>query len=165
MDVRLKQLRFKNFKGLTEFTFSPQGSDSTIRGDNATCKTSVADGWSWLLSGKDTRGRADFQIKPVDSNGAPYPGLDHLVEAVLSIDGKDKTLCKVYKEIWKKKRGHSQKTFGGHKVEPYIDGVPVKQKEWQKELDALFPEETVRILTDPHYLAGTTGTHFPQVTG
>lgn len=151
MQINLKSLTLNNFKGVAKFTLEPQGNDCLIRGSNATGKTTLFDAFLWLLFNKDSRGRSDFQIKTVDDNGEEYTGLDHSVEAVLDVDGKEITLKKLYKEQWTKKRGAAHKTLTGHTVDYYIDDVPVKQKEWKQKISELVEEETFKLLTSPFY--------------
>jgi len=155
--IYLMELRLYNFKGVGEFVFSPGGRDAIIRGDNATGKTTILDAWLWLLFGKDSRGKADFEIKTLktlDASGEPYRGLEHTVEAVLQTADRTIELAKVYREVWKKKRGSNVKHFSGHETRRYIDQVPVKQKDWDARIGELIKEETFRLLTDPHYVAG-----------
>ncbi|MGH9340099.1 MAG: AAA family ATPase, partial [Acidobacteriota bacterium] len=149
MKVTLHQLRLRNFKGVHEFTLDAAWEDVSIHGDNATGKTSLADAFHWLLFGKDSSGRANFEIKTLGADGEPEHGLDHSVEAELSLAGKKITLKKVYKEVWKKTRGSAQKTFAGNTTEHYIDGVPVRQAEYQQAIAELCDESVFRLLTDP----------------
>jgi len=151
MQVELIRLTLNNFKGVSNFTLEPQGKDCVVRGDNATGKTSLFDAFLWLLFNKDSRGRSDFQIKTVDENGEEYTGLDHSVEAALDVDGKEIALKKVYKEQWTKRKGSAHKTLTGHTVDYYIDGVPVKQKEWKQKISELVEEESFKLLTSPFY--------------
>mgnify|MGYP000409115462 CR=1 FL=1 len=154
MQIKLQSLKLQNFMGIRDYTFAPQGVSALIRGDNGVGKTTLFSAFLWLLFGKDAAGRSDFEIKPLDAEGNPLHGLDHMVEATLDVDGKQVRLCKVYKEKWTKKRGQTQKTLTGHSVDHYIDDVPVKKKEWEQRINDLIQEETFRLLTNPAYFAG-----------
>ena len=61
--VKLLKLSLNNFKGIKSFTLEPQGEDVNIYGDNAVGKTTIFDAFTWLLFGKDSLNRADFEIK------------------------------------------------------------------------------------------------------
>lgn len=63
--IKLISLYLKNFKGIKEL--NTNFSDLTnIRGENATGKTTVLDGFTWLLFDKDSQDRKDFEIKTLD---------------------------------------------------------------------------------------------------
>ncbi|HEA69114.1 MAG TPA: hypothetical protein ENI07_20220 [Desulfobacterales bacterium] len=86
MEIKLTKLTLVNFKGIGNFEFNPDGKNATIRGDNATGKTTVADAFRWLLFGKDTADRKDFAIKTLDKSGAAHSNMDHTVEAIIEIE-------------------------------------------------------------------------------
>jgi DNA repair exonuclease SbcCD ATPase subunit len=150
--MKLNRLTLKNFKGVRSFSIEPQGKSITISGENATGKTTVFDAFRWLLDGKDSQNRKDFEIKTLERNGEPIHGLDHEVEAELDLgEGKTVTLKKRYKEEWTKKRGSATATFSGHTIDHHINGVPVKQKEYTEAIDEIAPAEVFLLLTDPRY--------------
>ncbi len=153
MQIKLQSLKLQNFMGVRDYIFTPQGANAIVRGDNACGKTTLFSAFLWLLFNKDASGRTDFEIKPLDAESNPLHGLDHMVEAVLDVDGKEARLCKVFKEKWTKKRGQTTKTLTGHTTDYYVDGVPVKKKEWEAKINGLIEEETFRLLTNPAYFA------------
>ena len=67
--IRIKELRIINFKGIkaVKLDFGTTGNNS-IYGANASGKTSVFDAFMWLLFGKDSQGRSDFEVKQIDRN-------------------------------------------------------------------------------------------------
>lgn len=150
MDIRLDGLELTNFKGLPSYALVADGQDITIRGDNATGKTTLADAFRWLLFGKDTRDRTDFEIKTLE-HGEPIHNLDHVVEAMLLVDDAPLRLKKVFKEKWTKKRGQTRKEFTGHTTDHYIDNVPVQKKEWDARIGSIIDEETFKLLTSASY--------------
>jgi len=148
--ITLVKLHLVNFKGARNLTvdFSKR---TYLIGRNETGKTTLFDGWYWLLFGKDSTGSTEFGIKTTDADGNVLHGLDHSVEGVLSIDGKRLVLKKVYAEKWVKKRGSADSEFTGHSTDYYINDVPAKAKEYKDYIDSLVSEETFRLLTDPMY--------------
>lgn len=101
--MKLKKLKVRQFKGVRSFDFKPNGGSVSIRGMNASGKTTIADAVSWLLFDKDTRNRSadSFGLKTLDENGEPLHGEEHWVEASFSLeDGTSLTLKKVYQEKW-----------------------------------------------------------------
>lgn len=151
MEIRLQKLTLKYFKGIRKFELTLDGQDASVFGDNATGKTTLYDAFLWLLFDKDSLNRANFGIKTLDEDGEVLNGLDHEVEAALSVNGTPLTLKKVYYEKWTKTRGSSQKVFSGHTTDYFIDEVPVKKKEYIEKITELGEEEIFRLLTDPRY--------------
>ena len=170
--MKILSLKLTNFKGIRSFQISPEGADVSILGDNGTGKTTVFDAFTWLFSGKNSLGAADFEIKTLDENGNTIPGLDHEVEGIFDLDvfgsvippglehlkGKRITLRRVYHEVWTKQRGSATKQFSGHSTDYFTDGVPVKKNEYEAQIhNIIMPsmasdaEQTFRLLTDPRY--------------
>jgi hypothetical protein len=150
MNITLNRLTLGNFKGMS-FTLDTGGRrDVDIYGRNASGKTTLADAFSWLLFDKDSLGRSDFEIKTLDENGEAAHGVDHSVEAELSLDGDPITLKKVYREVWTKKRGNPTATFSGNTVNYFVDGVPVQKKEFVARIAEIAGDEsTFRLITSP----------------
>lgn len=149
--MRLLSLKLKNFKGVSALTFSPDGGNASICGDNGTGKTTVADSISWLLFDKDSKGNSKFDIKTQGADGQPIHNLEHIVEGVFDTI----TLKKTYKETWTKKRGSNAAEFTGHTTDYEVDGVPVQKKEYQARVAGIAPEEMFRLLTTPNYFPET----------
>jgi len=149
--MKLMKLSLRNFKGIETFVFEPNGRSTTIYGDNATGKTTLVDGWLWLLFGKDSQNKTDFEIKTLGPDGKPQHGLEHEVEGVLEVNGKELTLKKVYSENWTKKRGSASREFTGHSTDYYLDGVPVKKNEYEAKIDSILDEDAFKLLTNPRY--------------
>jgi DNA repair exonuclease SbcCD ATPase subunit len=152
--IVLERLTLRNFKGFKEFTLDTNGGNTDAYGDNGTGKTTLFDGFVWLLFGKDSANRSEklFEIKPLDITGnVKQHKLKHEVEADLLIDGRRKTLRRVYSEKWTKKRGSVVDSFTGNTTDFYIDSVPVKEKEYQVEIDSLIKEDLFKLLTSPSF--------------
>ena len=150
--MKLLSHRLANFKGIKTFTLDTQGGkDVSIYADNGVGKTTLADAFHWLLFDKDSQDKKDFSIKTLDANNNPIPGLNHEVEGVLELDGKELTLKKIYKEVWTKKRGSAQATFTGHTTDHFIDGVPVPKKDYLAKIDEIVNEDIFKLLTNPRY--------------
>ena len=150
--MRLNRLTLNNFKGIKSFTLDTRGEDVNIYGDNAVGKTTIFDAFTWLLFGKDSLNRADFEIKTLGPDGEPEHGLEHTVEAILELeDGSQLALKKVYQEKWTKKRGSATAEFTGHTTDHFVDGVPVQKKEYEARIADIIDEDTFKLLTNPKY--------------
>lgn len=148
-EIRLQDLVLTNFKGMN-FRLNAAGADIDVYGANATGKTTLADAFAWLLFDKDSLGRSDFEIKNLDSQGEAEHGLEHGVEAELTIDGRVITLKKVYHEVWTKKRGSAQAEYSGNTTDYWVNGVPVQKKDYVSTIAEIVGEESIfRLLTTP----------------
>ena len=148
-------MTLENFKGQKSFTFEPDGHDASIFGANGLGKTTIADAWRWLLFNKDTTNRTAFSIKTIDqTTGESIHFLEHSVEAVLDVDGKELILKKMLKEDWVKKRGEAEKQFKGHSISYWIDEVPcTKALEFTSKVNELINEDLFKLITDPLYFS------------
>ena len=150
-EIRLKEMCFVNFKGLRDLKVSFNGAVSTISGHNASGKTSIFDGFTWLLFGKDSQDRKAFDIKTIDNNGKVIPKIPHEVSAVLSVNGEEVRLCRRFNEKWVKRRGQSEEEFTGHEEERLYNDVPMSLKEWNEKIASLCSEQVFKMITNPVY--------------
>ena len=134
MEIKIFNLKLKNFKGIKELEVVFNGQNTNIYGRNATGKTTIFDAFKWLFFDKDSNDKKDFNIKTLDQNNKPIHFLEHEVEATLLIDGQDMTFKKVFQEKWVKKRGQSEQEFSGHETNYWIDEVPVKKKDYEEKM-------------------------------
>ena len=154
MELKLISLEIENFKGFRHAKFDFGGQDASIYGQNGAGKTSVYDAVTWLLFGKDSRGKSDFDIKPLTSEGdVKDHGAVTSVEALFSIDGREKKLARSYREVWSQRRGNPEASFDGHTSEYFIDGVPMKKSEFARQAGEIVPEDVFRLLTSVSYFA------------
>lgn len=156
--IKLDSLTAQNFKGLSETTINFVKS-TNIYGANATGKTSLLDAFMWLMFGKDSQGRSDFQTRPVDEDGAMVDGIEISVEAGLTIsddeteEAEDLTIKKTQKQNWVKKRGSDAPTFQGNTNSYEINGYPATQKEFDAKIASIIDESLFRLLTNPKTFA------------
>lgn len=154
MELKLISLEVENFKSFRHAKFDFGGRDASIYGQNGTGKTSVYDAVTWLLFGKDSRGKSDFDIKPLTPEGdVKDHGAVASVEALFSIDGREKKLARSYREVWSKKRGNPEAFFDGHTSDYFIDGVPMKKSEFARQVGKIVEEDLFRLLTSVSYFA------------
>ena len=87
MKIKVLKMVFRNFKGIKDLTVD--FSDRTeIKGKNGSCKTSIFDGFNWVLNGKNSIGEAKFDIRPKDENGIDIDFTDIYVALQMEVDGK-----------------------------------------------------------------------------
>lgn len=151
--MKLTKLELLNFKGLKAFKINFNG-DVIIRGDNATGKTTVFDSVCWLLFGKDSLDRADFEIKTLDG-GEPIHKVNHEVTGTFTLDeGGTVELKRVYREKYSSPRG-GEVTMTGHTTDYFVDGVPKKEKEYKEIVNSLVDENIFKLITNPLYFNET----------
>ncbi len=151
--MKLIRMYLENFKGIKKAEFNFGGYDANIYGANGTGKTTVFDAFTWLLFGKASEERANFSPKTITAEGAAH-NLDHSVECDIEIDGTTTTFKRVFHEVYKKTRGRAESVLSGHTTDYYINGVPKKEKEYQKFWQEIFDsDEEVKLLSMPAYFA------------
>ncbi len=151
MEIRIYNLKLKNFKGIRDLEIVFDGKNTNIYGKNATGKTTIFDAFKWLFFDKDSNDRKDFNVKTLDENNKPIHYLEHEVEATLIIDGQDINFRKMLQEKWVKKRGQEQQEFSGHETSYWIDEVPVKKKDYEEKINTIIPESLFKQITDPAF--------------
>ena len=141
MDIKLVSMAIDNFKSLKKLTVN-FSDHTTIKGQNGSGKTTIYDSFLWLMFGKDSDGKSDFSLRPLDSANEPVTGLVLSVEGQLEIDGQLHTLRKEHKE--KRVRGE----FRGFETLTWIDQVPKKISDFQTYINKIIPEDLFKLLTD-----------------
>lgn len=153
MDYRISKLTLQNFCGVKSLEITPNGADTAIFGDNATGKTTIANAFSWLFTGKNSAGTAELDPAPLDSSN----GKIHNLETAVTVEFTDGTeFSRVLSEVWSKKRGAVTAELTGTKTAYYRNGVPMKEKEFGAAVEELFGSpEQFRVLA--------VGGYFPAV--
>lgn len=154
MEMQLISLTLENFKCHEHLEIRFDGRNANIYGENAAGKSSIYDGLTWLLFGKDSHGKKDFDIKPLTPEGDVR---DHAaitsVEAVLLVDGMTRKLKRTYYEVWSTKRGSAEASFDGHSSDYFVDDVPCKKNEFARRVGEITEENAFRLLTSITYFA------------
>jgi exonuclease SbcC len=150
MKVKIKSLSLSNFKGIKALTV--EFKDITrIYGDNGTGKTTIVDAFTWLMFGKDSTDRKDFDIKTLDSNNKVIHKLDHEVTGVLDVDGVETVLRRCYREKWVTRRGNETPELQGHETLFFWNDVPMQAGEYQDKIDSIIKESMFKLITSPIY--------------
>ena len=149
MKIKLLKMHIHNFKGCKdrEIAF---GDRTSIKGANATGKTTVFDAFTWLLFGKDSLGSAKFDIRPLDADGNMINNLEISVEATIRVDDEEYALKKTQKQVWRKKRGTDTTEFQGNVNEFEINGYPKSEKEFKAFIAGIIDENIFNLVTNPN---------------
>ncbi|SPF51196.1 conserved hypothetical protein [Candidatus Desulfosporosinus infrequens] len=147
--IQLQSLHLINFKGVEDFTLELNGKNADVYGRNATYKSTIYNSSQWLLFGKDSDGRSDYQIKPQDKDGNEIHHLESSVEGIFLVNGKSLKLKRQLSEKWVKKRGSQETIFDGNETSYWVNDVPVKAKDYVLEINLLIKENIFKLLTNP----------------
>ena len=79
-ELRLERLTLENFKGVKQLELRLEGRNAEISGENGCGKTTVADGYTWLLTNKLTNGRG-AEYTPYEVDGSLNTSVTSVVEA------------------------------------------------------------------------------------
>jgi len=145
MNITLNKLTIANFKGIKSLALDFAGENAVIAAENGIGKTTVFDAFLYLLFGKDSTGRKDFELRPLDKNNQLIKGLVLAVEGEIDFDSRIHTLRKEQHEKIVKGQIKSYETLC------YIDEVPKKVGEFDVFISSIISEDTFRLLTDLYF--------------
>lgn len=148
-NVYLKSITLHNFKGIKDLTVNFSDNENTVKGANATGKTTMLDGVTWLMFGRDSLGQTNFSIRPLDESGNMIDHIDIVVSAIFNIDGEEHELKKTQKQKWVKKRGETEQKFSGNVNSFEIDGYPKKESDFKDFVNSIIKDDVFSLLTDP----------------
>ena len=155
--MRLLSMKLENFQGVKTLSLEfPGGCSGSIYGDNGTGKTTVFNALTWLLFDKASTGVKDFSPKTKGVDGEDLHHLNHGVTASFQQEsGQIITFQKSYHEVYKKKKGSAYEERDGHTVDYFVDGVPVKERDYTSTVLSLCggDAEKPKMLTMPDYFA------------
>ncbi len=146
--IELKALHLENFKGIRNLKMDfTQHTD--IYGANATGKTTLFDAFLWLLFGKDSMDRKDFEIKTLDAQNRVIEKIDHTVEGHLSVNDEPLLLKRVLREKWVKQKAALEPTFVGNETLYYWNEVPMNQREYNTKINEILDESIFKLISNP----------------
>lgn len=153
MKMMLKSLHMENFKGIKSLDVNFSNKTS-IKGQNASGKTTIFDAFTWLLFNKNSAGEEKFNVRPLDKDGKRIDNVEIKVVAVMDVDGKEVELSKTQKQNWVKKRGTDTVTLQGNVNSFEIDGYPKSEADFKAYVSGLAQSEDMfKMLTNPQYFS------------
>lgn len=146
--IQILEISLTNFKGLRnqKITFN---KNTNIFGANGTGKTTIMDAFLWMLFGKDSTDRKNFEIKTLDKLNVVIPRIEHEVSAVILVNDVKIEISRILSEMWPKKKGSDVAEFSGNKTEFYWDGVPMQEKTFQEKVSTILDETVFKMITNP----------------
>ena len=153
MKLKIRSLHMENFKGIKSLDVNFSNKTS-IKGQNATGKTTIFDAFTWLLFNKNSAGEEKFNVRPLDKDGHRIDNVEIKVVAVLDVDGKEMELSKIQKQNWVKKRGTDTVTLQGNVNSFEIDGYPKSEADFKAYVSGIAQSEDMfKMLTNPQYFS------------
>ena len=148
--IILKELTLVNWRGseATPTEFDP--ACTTIAGANGLGKSRHFDAFTWLLFGKDSQDRKDYNIKTAIGVGAT-PKAECRVTGFFNVDGEDIKMTRSYEEEWVKPRGATEEVFKGNKTVCFWNDAPVSVTEYAKRVKDIIDDTLFKMLTNPTY--------------
>lgn len=154
--MRIAEIKLENFQGIQDLKITMDGKDVAVYGDNGTGKTTIFNAITWLLFDKPSTGAKNWTPKTMGAKGEKHNMENAVTATFITEDGRRITLGKALREIWKRKRGSITEEYAGNTVDYYVDGVPVKEKEYGETVTAYCGEAEARmVLTMPDYFPET----------
>lgn len=147
-NVTISTLKLRNFKKIQCLTID-FGSNTEILGQNGAGKSTIADAYLWLLSGKNQQEQTDFSIKTLDKDNNPIPKLDHEVEGTFIVDSQNITFKRVYREKWVTKRGNDFEELTGHETTYFVNDVPTSAGDYKNKVSDMIPDNISKIISNP----------------
>lgn len=153
MKLIIKALSLLNFKGQRDYTLNPTEYVTNVHATNGAGKSTICDAWSWLWTGKDAKGRADYEIKTNDINNEPFHHLEHTVSVDMDVDYSNYKVSRTYKEKWVKPTGEEERKLDTHTTTFVWDGIPLTlKKDFDQRANQLFGSaEQFHLLSNPRY--------------
>jgi DNA repair exonuclease SbcCD ATPase subunit len=138
MQMIIKNIKLKNFKGTLEQELSFCERENIITGDNGVGKTTILDAITWCLFGKDFIDRQQFDIKPIIDKEVKN-NLMTSVELTLDVDNKKI----IVEKIWDKDT-----------TKILVDGTSFKVSEFKTFLEERIgiTEQEFKALTSVEYI-------------
>lgn len=152
--VTLKSITMHNFRGEKErTTMFNQSGETFICGRNGLGKSRHFDATIWLLFGKDSADRKDYEIK-TKINGEELHEVETYVVGVFDVDGQEITLKRAIIEDWVKPRGTTERVFKGNRTECAWNNTPVSVTEYTRRVSEIIDATIFKIVTNPAYFVG-----------
>ncbi len=148
--VTLKSLTLVNFKGEKERTTVFNTDVTTISGGNGLGKSRHFDAFIWLLFGKDSQDRKDYEVK-TRVNGEELHKVECSVSGVLDVDGQEITLKRAFVEDWVKPRGQVEQKYKGNHTECWWNETPVNVTEYDNRVKEIVESSVFKMITNPAF--------------
>lgn len=150
MSLILTSLTITNFKGLQSLHMVFDKKENHIYGKNGAGKTTLFDAFRWLLDGKDSSDKENFQIKPI-INGVQLERVDSVVEANLLWNDTPISLKKIHQEIWTRPGGKGEEVFKGNTNVFYWNDDVLTEKKYLSNMSEIIDITKLKLFSNVGY--------------
>lgn len=155
--ITLNKMQIENFKGIENLEIQFEGKNTLISGFNGTGKSTIADAYFWVTTGKNAAGNARFEVRPRDKDGNEVHDVITSVECEFSVveDNGDAFIFSIKREeledlTEKAKRQLKPETIAPKKSFYFIDDAPYDAKIFYDKLGAIMcNKDKFSILSNP----------------
>lgn len=144
----INKMIIHNFKGVKDLTID-FNKVTNIYAQNGGFKTTIADAWYWVLYGKDSQDRKDFNIK--NTADTTLNRGDHEVSVYITTGSNQDVFKRIFREKWTKPKGQKEQVYTGNENLFYCNDVPMQAKEYQAKIDSIIAEGALKLLTNPNH--------------
>jgi DNA repair protein SbcC/Rad50 len=148
MEIKLKWLEMLNFKGAKNKKIEFK-QNTTLRGDNATLKTTTVDAIYFCLFGKNANDETKFSVKPFNIFNQTDAGTESVVNLSLLVNGEEIVFTRKVSENWVKKHGETEREYKGDLTAYAINGVDKQKKDYDLEIASIISPELFKLLSNP----------------
>jgi DNA repair protein SbcC/Rad50 len=148
MEIKIKWLEMINFKGAKnkKIEFKDQ---TTLRGDNATLKTTTVDAIYFCLFGKNANDETKFSVKPFNIFNQTDPSTETVVNLSLLVNGEEIVFTRKISENWVKKHGETEREYKSDSASYAINAVDKQKKDFDSEIASIISPELFKLLSNP----------------
>lgn len=143
------ELNILNFKGIDKMELKFDRAVQNIWGANGTGKTSIADAISFLYFGKNSLGKTDFGIKPLNPDNTRKDHTDVEVSGIIIFNDRKVHLKHRFIEKWQKIKGSTEPSFTGNTHEYFVDNAPYSEAEYKEYINRIIDEDIFPLITNP----------------
>lgn len=149
--IKLKKLTLQDWRAqnkVVEFT-----DNTEIRGYNKSGKSSVYNGFLWLLTGCDADDRSNYNLFDNTIVQTHDTSKVASVEGVFEIDGVEYTLKRTAEIGWTRKKGRDEyERKGSDNYKFYLDHIERNASDYKKTIEDLFaPIDKMKIMLNLQY--------------
>lgn len=149
--ITLKKLTLQDWRAqnrTVEFT-----DNTEIRGYNKSGKSSVYNGFLWLLTGCDADDRSNYNLFDNTIVQTHDTSKVASVEGVFEIDGVEYTFKRTAEIGWTRKKGRDEyERKGSDTYKFFVDGIERNASEYKKSVEELFaPIDKLKIMLNLQY--------------
>jgi hypothetical protein len=137
--LRFIEIEFVDFKSFRNKTIKFNEDETHIIGKNKEGKSTIAHGISWILTGKDTFGKAKFDLFPLDKDRNLIPGTIPMVRLVIELNGERIELKRVQ----------------GKDTKCYVNDAPMATRKFLSYISEIADEKLLMSLLIPTYFGNS----------